>query len=236
MGNSCLFTWRHVAADLILCAVWWYLRDALSDRDMEELLRERGVWGDHTTVCRWVQREAPALNQRCRLSLRATNASHRVDETSIKIKKPWYDLYRAVDSTGATLDFMPSPTRHADAAERFFRQVLQASHRRTPRAITVDKHAAYPLAFEALQHDGTLPETCLHRPCKYLNTVVEQDHRLVTRRVNPGLGLRAFHTARQTIQGDEAMHRPHKGQIEGSVKRDVLAQNRVINQLFGWAA
>jgi transposase, IS6 family len=236
MDTPSPFKWRHFEGEMILLCVRWYLRYALSYRDVEELARERGLSVDHTTVFRWVQRDAPALDQRCRPHLRATNDSYRVDETYIKIKKQWYYLYRAVDSSGATLDFMLSATRDADAAERFFRQVLQASHTRTPRVITVDKNAAYPLAFEALQHDGTLSETCLRRPCKYLKTVAEQDHRLVKRRVNPGLGLRAFHTARQTIQGDEAMHRLRKGQLEGMAKKDVLAQNRVINQLFGLAA
>jgi IS6 family transposase len=160
MSNPSLFKWRHFQADIILCAVRWYLRYALSYRDVEELLRERGVWVDHTTVFRWVQRYAPELDQRCRPSLRATNDSYRVDETYIKIKKHWYSLYRAVDSTGATLDFMLSASRDADAAEQFFRKVLDASPTTLPRVITVDKHAACPLAFDALQHDGTLPETC----------------------------------------------------------------------------
>jgi transposase, IS6 family len=159
-----------------------------------------------------------------------------VDETYIKIKKRWHDLYRAVDSTGATLDFMLSATRDADAAERFFRKVLDAGHTTLPRAITVDQPAAYPPAFEALQRDSTLPETCLLRPCKCLNNVVEQDHRFVKRRVNSGLGFGAFHTAQRTIQGYEAIHMLRKGQIEGMAKRDVLAQNRVINQMFRLAA
>lgn len=236
MSDPSLFKWRPFQADIILCAVRWYLRYALSYRDGEELLRERGVWVDHTTVFRWVQRYAPELDRRCRPYLRATNDSYRGDETYIKIKKRWYYLYRAVDSTGATLDFMLSPTRDAEAAERFCRQVLQASHTRTPRVITVDKNAAYPLAFEALQHDGTLPETCLLRQCKYLNNVVEQDHRFVKRRVNPGWGCGAFDTAQRTIQGYEALHRLHKGQLEEFTTGDVLAQNRVINQLFGVAA
>jgi transposase, IS6 family len=141
-----------------------------------------------------------------------------VDETYIKINKQWYYLYRAVDSTGATLDFMLSATRDADAAERFFRQELQASHARTPRASTVDKNAAYPHSFEALQQDGMLPSPCVLRQCKYLNNVVEQDHRFVKRRVNPGLGFGAFHTAHRTIQGYEAMHMLRKGQIERLAK------------------
>jgi IS6 family transposase len=236
MSNPSLFKWRHFQADIILCAVRWYLRYALSYRDVEELMRERGVVVDHTTVFRWVQRYAPELDKRCRPYLRATNDSYRVDETYIKIKKHWYYLYRAVDSTGATLDFMLSATRDADAAEQFFRKVLDASHTRLPRVITVDKHAAYPLAFDTLQQDGTLSETCLLRQCKYLNNVIEQDHRFVKRRVNPGLGFGALATAQRTIQGYEAMHMIWKGQLEGMATGDVLTQNRVINQLFGLAA
>jgi transposase, IS6 family len=106
---------------------------------------------------------------------------------------------------------MLSPTRDADAAERSFRQVLQVSHALTPRVITVDKNAAYPLAFDALQHDGTLPETCLLRQYRYLNNTAEQDHRLVKCRANPELGFGTFAIAQRTIQGDEAMHMLHKG-------------------------
>jgi IS6 family transposase len=236
MSDPSLFKWRHFQADIILCAVRWYLRYALSYRDVKELLRERGVSVDHTTIFRWVQHYAPELDKRCRPHLNSTNDSYRVDETYIKIKKQWYYLYRAIDSTGATLDFMLSAMRDADAAERFFRQVLQASHTLPPRVITVDKHAAYPPAFEALQQEGMLPESCLLRPCKYLNNVIEQDHRFVKRRVNPGLGFGSFATALRTIQGYEAIHMFRKGQIEGVAKRDVLAQNRVINRLFGLAA
>ena len=236
MDTPSPFKWRHFEGEMILLCVRWYLRYALSYREVEELARERGLSVDHTTVFRWVQRYAPELDRRCRPQLRATNNSYRVDETYIKIKKQWYYLYRAVDSHGATLDFRLSATRDADAAERFFRQVLQASHTLTPRVITVDKNAAYPPAFDALQQDGTLPETCLLRPCKYLNNVVEQDHRFVKRRVNGGLGFGAFDTAQRTIQGYEAMHMLRKGQHDGLAKGDVLAQNRVINQLFGLAA
>jgi transposase-like protein len=203
---------------------------------VEELLRERGVRVDHTTVYRWVQRDAPELNRRCRPSLRATNDSYRVDETYIKIKKQWYDLCRAVASTGATLDFMLSVTRDADAAEQFFRKVLTADHTTPPRVITVDRNAVYPAAFEALQHARIRPEICQLRQCKFLNNLIEQDHRLVKRGVNPGLGFGAFATAQRTIQGYEAMHIIHKGQIEGPAKRDVLAQKRVIERLFGLAA
>jgi transposase, IS6 family len=104
-------------------------------------------------------------------------------------------------------------------------------------AVESDKRLiAYPLAVDSLQHDGIFPVTCLLRQCKYLNNVVEQDHRLMKRHVNPGLGLEAFATAQRTIQDYEAMHMLRKGRIEGVTKGDVLTQNRVINSLFGVAA
>jgi len=236
MDKPQLFTWRHLTGEIILCGVRWYLRYALSYRDVEELLRERGVPVDHTTVLRWVQRYAPELDKRCRPHLTETNDSYRVDETYIKIKKQWYYLYRAVDSEGQTIDFLLSATRDANAAARFFRKALRARHTATPRVITVDKNAAYPPAFETLQQERTLPESCTLRQCKYLNNVVEQDHRFVKRRVNPGLGFGSFHTARRTIQGYEVMHMIRKGQIERGTKGDVLAQNCVIAQMFGLAA
>ena len=236
MRDPSLFKCRHFEAEIILCTVRWYLRYALSDRDVEDLMHERGVSVDHTTVFCWVQRYAPELERRCRPLLKAMNDSYRVDETYITIKKQWHDLYRAVDSGGNTIDFMLSATRDAGAAEQFFRQALRANHTVPLRVITVDKNAAYPAAFEVLQQERMLPEACLLRPCTCLNNVVEQDHRFVKSRVNPGLGFGAFHSAQRTIQGYEAMHMLRKGQLAGIVRRDVIAQNRVINQLFGLVA
>jgi transposase-like protein len=175
-------------------------------------------------------------NQTLSPHLKGTNDSYRVDETYIKIKKQWSYLYRAVDSEGNTLDFRLSATRDAKAAEQFFRKALRAPHTAPPRVITVDKHAAYPPAIEALQQTGHLPEDCWLRQHKYLNNIVEQDHRFVKRRVNPGLGFGSFDTSRRTLQGYEAMHMIRKGQLQGSPKADVLAQNRAIAQMFGLVA
>ncbi len=109
-------------AEIILLCVRWYLRYSLSYRDLEEMMRERGLQVHHTTIYRWVQRYAPELQKRCRPHLKATNDSRRVDETYIKIKGTWTYLYRAVDSEGTTLEFLLSPTRDAEAAKRFARQ------------------------------------------------------------------------------------------------------------------
>src|SRR6202035_4879614 len=103
-----LFKWRQFEPEVILLAVGWYLRFSLSYRDVEELLAERGLRADHVTVWRWVQRYAPEIQRRLRPRLRPTNDSWRVDETYIRVKGQWVYLYRAVDSTGATIDFLLS--------------------------------------------------------------------------------------------------------------------------------
>ena len=236
MDKPPLFTWRHLTGEIIVCGVRWYLRYALSYRDVEELMQERGVSVDHTTVFRWVQRYAPELDKRYRRHLTPTNDSYRVDETHIKIKKQWYDLYRAVDSAGQTIDFLLRATRDATAAERFFRKALRATHTTTPRVITVDKNAAYLPAFETLQQEGQLPVSSTLRQCKSFNNVVEQDHRFLKRRTNPGLGFGSFRTARQAIQGYEVMPMIHKGQIAGMAQGDVLAQNYGMAHMFGLVA
>jgi transposase-like protein len=130
-------------ADIILVCVRWYLRYPLSYRHLEEMMGERGLHVDHTTIYRWVQHFAPELNRRCRSRLKSTNDSWRVEETYVKVKGTWMYLYRAVDSAGNTLEFLLSPTRDAEAAKQVFHKTLSAAHTVTPRVITVDKNPAY---------------------------------------------------------------------------------------------
>jgi transposase, IS6 family len=216
VAESDPFKWRHYQGEIIPLCVRWYLRYALSYRDLEEMMRERGLSLDHTTIYRWVQAYAPELEKRIRPHLRLTNDSYRVDETYIKIKGAWKYLYRAVDSTGQTIDFMLSAKRDAKAAKRFFRKILKAASHSSPRVINVDKNPAYPLAGEQLKEEGTLPNRTQLRQRKYLNNLIEQDHRFIKRRVNAGLGFFSFKTAGRTIKGYEAMHMMRKWQIEGS--------------------
>jgi IS6 family transposase len=150
---------------------------------------ERGLHVDHTTIYRWVQYYAPELEKRCRPYLNATNDSWRVDETYVKVKKVWMYLYRAIDSQGNTLEFLLSPRRDAEAAKRFFAKALAAPHSSTPRVITVDKNAAYPKAFKELKAERVLPASCELRQSKYLNNLIEQDHRFIKRLVKGADGL-----------------------------------------------
>lgn len=196
------------------------------------MMAERGVKVDHTTIYRWVQDYAPEIDKRIRPCLNPTNDSWRVDETYIEIKGVWKYLYRAVDSAGNMLDFMLSAKRDGKAAARFFRKVSGAQHTQAPRVITVDKNAAYPVAMETLKADETIAEETELRQIKYLNNIIEQDHR----NVKPMMGFQSFNTARRTLRGIEAMAMIRKGQVQGINPGDSVSQAEFINEIFGVVA
>src|SRR5258708_5387909 len=200
------------------------------------MMAERGLKVDHSTICRWVQAYAPELEKRVKPQLKPTTDSWRVDETYIKVKGQWLYQYRAVDSDGNTLDFRLSATRDAEAAQAFFEKTLGAPHTVQPRVITVDKNAAYPKAIDALKALEHLAADCELRQVKYLNNLIEQDHRFIKRRTRPGLGFFAFETAQRALSGYETMNMVRKGQVSGVDKGDILAQVRLINTLFGVVA
>jgi transposase, IS6 family len=227
------FKWRHFEGQIILLCVRWYLRYCLSYRDLEEMMAERGLKVDHTTIYRWVQQYAPELEKRCKPHLQRTTDSWRVDETYIKVKGEWLYLYRAVDSIGNTLEFLLSEHRDAQAAKRFLARALDASHTTTPRVINVDCNPAYPKAVDELKAEGQLPQGCQLRPVKYLNNLIEQDHRFIKRLVKAGLGFCSFPTAWRTLRGYETMQMIRKGQVQVG---GIQAQVKFINSLFGLAA
>jgi transposase-like protein len=236
MTKSNPFKWRHHQAQIILQCVRWYLSYPLSYRQVAEMVSERGLDVHHVTVFRWVQEYGPEIDKRCRPYLRPTNDSWRVDETYIEVKgKPRY-IYRAVDSNGNTLDFLLTAKRDAQAAKRFFLKTLVAIHNQTPRVITVDKNAAYPKAIDELKADKELPQTVKLRQKKYLNNIVEQDHRGIKRLVKPGMGFGSFNTQGRTIRGYEIMNMMRLGQIEKVGRGAVRERVKFINQIFGVAA
>ena len=179
---------------------------------------------------------APELEQRLGRHLKPTNKSWRVDETYIKVKGRWYYLYRAIDSVGATIDFLLSPQRDADAAKRLFRKALSASSHPQPRAVNTDQAPIYTSAIPAIKEEGVLRRRCHHRPVQHLNNIVEQDHRAIKRRVNAKQGFREFHAARRTIQGYVAMNIIRKGQVRWVSGNDLGCQIRFMAKLFGLVA
>lgn len=225
------------------------------------MMAERGLRVDHTTISRWVQEYAPEFDKRCRPHLKACNDSWKVDETSMKIKKVWMYLYRAVDSEGNTVEFLLSPTRDAEAAKRFFLKALQRpassapqtsevneyttqsslaetlkAPQQAPRVINVDKNVAYPKAITELKAAGLLPEHVELRQVKDLKNLSEQDHRFIKRLVKPGMGFVSVETAWRTPQGYEVLHTMRKGQMHGVAKGNITGQIAFIARLFGVAA
>ncbi|PGU02911.1 IS6 family transposase [Bacillus cereus] len=235
MEEQNLFKWKHYQPDIILLTVRWYLRYNLSFRDLVEMMEERGLSLTHTTIMRWVHQYGPELDKRVRRHLKSTNDSWRVDETYVKVKGQWMYLYRAVDSKGNTIDFHLSKTRDYKAAKRFFKKALRSFHTSKPRVITVDKNPAYPIAIEELKKEKKMPVGIQIRQVKYLNNIVEQDHRFIKKRVRSMLGLKSFRTATSILSGIEAMHIIKKDQL---ILRDKSVQNEMkfIHQLFGMAA
>jgi len=236
MSSNSAFKWRHFLPEIILWGVRWYCLFPISYRQLEQMMCDRGVEVDHTTLSRWVQKYAPELDKRCRAHLKPTNDSWRVDETYIKVKGKDKYLYRAVDSDGNTLDFLLTAKRDAAAAKRFFCKTLQATHTPEPRVINVDKNAAYPRAIDELKAEQELPKSVELRQNKYLNNRIEQDHRFIKRLTLPGMGFHSFNTAQRTLRGYEAMNMIRKGQIKGVAKGDISAQVEFLSQIFGVAA
>ena len=161
---------------IILLCVRWYLRFKLSLRDLVEMMAERGLSLAHTTIMRWVQHYTPEFEKRWHRHALAVGRSWRVDETYVKIRGVWHYLYRAVDRTGRTVDFRLSARRDVAAAKAFFRKAIK-SQQRPPQTITLDGYAASHRAVRELKADGSLPTETKLRSSKYLNNLIEQDHR-----------------------------------------------------------
>jgi transposase-like protein len=207
-----LFKGRHFDQEVIVLCVRWYLSYKLSSRDLVNMMDERGILLAHTTILRWVQRYVPEFEKRWDRYARSVGGSWRCDETYIKVKGRWTYLYRAVDKEGRTVDFLLSERRDLDAAKRFFRKAMK-SHQ-TPRVITLDAYAASHRAISELKSAGAMPKRVRIRSSKYLNNVVEQDHRRIKHRIRPMLGFKRFDTAAITISGIELAEKIRKHQFK----------------------
>ena len=181
---------------------------------------------------RWVHQYSLEVEKKIRRHLRPINNSWRVDETYIKVKGEWKYFYRAVDSNGNTIDFMLSAKRNRKAAKRFFKKALSSNHNQIPRVITVDKNPTYPPGIDKLKNDKILPRNVGIRQIKYLNYIIEQDHRSIKRIVNPMLGFQFFQSATKILKGIEAMNMIKKGQVK-NLNYSSLNEAKYINQLFG---
>ncbi|MBF7097845.1 IS6 family transposase [Alkalibacter mobilis] len=229
-----LFKWKHYESEIIILCIRWYLKYPLSYIMLEELMAERGLHVTHTTIMRWVHQYSPIINERLRKRLKKTNDSWRMDETYLKIKGKNAYLYRAVDSDGSTVDFYVSESRDKHAARKFFKKSVEAAHNQQPRVITTDKYGATEIAILEEIYYGSLSCKTQHRMTKYLNNIIEQDHRFIKKKINPMLGFHSYESAVKTICGIEIMHMIRKGQVEGI--QCVHSEVSVINEVLGIGA
>ena len=195
--------------EIILWGVRWYVAYPISYRQLEEMMQERGVSVDHATLHRWVIKYAPEFEKQFRRRQQPGGKSWRRDETYVRVKGQWKYLYRAVDKDGQTVDFLLTPTRDRDAAEAFLRKAIRTQG--LPEKITIDQSGSNTAAIT--HYNKTHQTAIVIRQCKYLNNIVEQDHRAVKRKVRPMLGFKSFWAACCTIAGIEVMHAIRKGQI-----------------------
>ena len=203
------FKGSHFEREVILWGVRWYVAYPISYRQLEEMMQERGVEVDHATLNRWVIKYVPLLDQQFRTRKRPVGPSWRMDETYVRIKGTWKYLYRAVDKAGATVDFLLTAKRDRKAALRFLCRAVGQNG--TPEKITIDKSGANTAAIESYNDDHEVGIEI--RQVKYLNNIVEQDHRAVKRLVRPMLGFKTFRSAAVTLTGIELMHMIRKGQL-----------------------
>ena len=200
----------HFPKDVILQGIRWYTAYPLSYRRVEELMEERGVSLDHATVNRWVVKYSPVLETKFRQIKKPIGKSWRMDETYIKVKGQWVYYYRAVDKENQTIDFFLSPTRNTQAAQAFFEKAIGSSGK--PEKVNMDKSGANLAGLEQINQG--LPEN-QHigiRQIKYLNNLIEQDHRGIKRIVKPMLGFKNFFSAAATLAGIELYYMLRKGQ------------------------
>ncbi len=165
-----------------------------------------------------------------------SGTSYRVDETYIKMGKTSKYLYRAVDKEGQTIEFLLSTKRDVTAAKRFFKKMMRADHRRLPFSISVGKNAAYPEAFTSSQTEQILTKDCTLRRVKYLNNIIEQDHRFIKKKVRASQCFKRFHTAERTLDGIKAINMIRKGQVKRLSGNDVMGQAKFVLSLFQIAA
>ena len=228
-----LFRKRQFEPVIIVSCVRWYCRFSLSLRDLEELMAERGLAVDHTTVGRWVQRYGPEVHWRLRGQVKLKSSTWHMDETFVRIAGRWLYLFRAVDSQGQTVDFYLSETRDREAAKCFLKKALANPDNRPPRVVARDGLRSYPAAIRELQGEGRMQGSCRQRTRRYANNRIESDHRSIKRRLRAMQGPRSPGTARRLIQAIEAVHMIRKGQVLGITRKNLFGQAWVFGALLG---
>lgn len=228
-----IYRHRHFPSEVIETCVRWYITYRLSYRDLVAMMAERGVAVSHTTVMRWVLRYVPEFERRWARYAKPVNRSWRMDETAVPVRGGKHYLYRAVDKNGLTVESLLCNSRGREAARAFFQHAVGREECDWPDKVNVDGHAATHLALRQLGREDRRWRSVVVRSNRYLNNIIEQDHRAVKRRCAAMLGLKSFRTAQVTLAGIELAHRIHKRQFSlGVAGRD---QGRSLKELWDLA-
>jgi len=218
----------HYPLEVMLVCVRWYAAYPLSLLHIEEMMAERGVFVDHATVHRWSIKILPVLAAVFRRRKCPVGMSWRMDETYIKVAGQWKYLYRAVDRTGATIDFLLRAHRDLAAARRFFERAIELNG--VPETITIDKSGANTASIVGMCTDSGVDIEL--RQSKYLDNIVEQDHRAIKRIARPMLGFKSFRCASILLAGIETMHMIKKGQLDRPKARASTAASQFYSLAF----
>lgn len=204
-GAVHLIKGAHFPKDVILHAVFFYLRYGVSYRDLEEIMAERGVTVDHATLNRWVERYAGLVADDARRCKQPTDRSWRMDETYIRVRGAWVYLYRAVDKFGKTLDFMLSKRRNKPAAIKFLARAMEANG--LPRKIVIDKSAANTEGIREIKRmlkRFGCPVPIEMVRIKYLNNLVERTIASSNVGSGPCWASKASHRPLRPLQGSRS--------------------------------
>lgn len=226
------FKHHRFPPDIILCAVRWYLRYPLSYQDVVDLLAEREIAVDRSTVYRWVVKFGPELTTRTEKHLRRASVDWHVDETYIRVGGTWRYLWRAVDANGQMVDFRLTARRDAKAAKAFLNKAIEPVRLHRPVTIVTDKAQAYRRVIREINHryDPHF-DSIRHIDHKWRNNLIESDHAAMKRFLGYRQSFRSLRSAEATLSGIETIRTIKRGHIYHQ-KPGVQGEIRFINQLF----
>ena len=228
-----LFRNRRFEPSIIVTCVRWYFRFSLSLRDLEELMAERGLSVDHTTIWRWTQAYGPEVHRRLRGQVKPKSSTWHVDETFVRIAGRWMYLFRPVDGSGQTVEFYLSETRDREAAKIFLKRAMANPDNRPLHVLSRDGLRSYPAAVRELQKEGHVNGRCRQHTRRYSNNRIESDHRSIKCRLRAMHGPRTAATAWRAIQGIEAAQMIRKGQVLGIMGANLAGQAWAFETLLG---
>jgi transposase-like protein len=223
-----IYRGRRFAVETIELCIRWYLTYRLSYRDLSAMMAERGIVVSHSTILRWVQRYVPEYERRWARFARPVVGSWRMDETAVTVGGEHSWLYRAVDRNGKTVHSLLRANRDIESAQAFFRSAVARRDVPWPATVNLDGNIATHRSLQLLGEEDPRWKQVRVRTNRYLNNLIEQDHRAVKRRCAAMLGLKSFGTAAITLTGIELAHRIRKQQFElpiiGNVPRPSIRE------------